>query len=103
MNSFFTRFGRQAPAVALVAGLAGIVINHWMHIDSSRYYRLLGGLCPVCVAVGLFGIIDPRFYLAGTSNRSDVPTWCRLVGISALALGIALAYYLNSSLYQVYW
>src|SRR5688572_20218454 len=103
MDSFFTRFGRRAPAVALTAGLVGLAINHWTHLDGSGYYPLLGCVCPVCVPVGLFGVIDPRFYLAGAYNRSDVPTWCKLVGLSAFALGIALAWYLNASVYQAYW
>ena len=103
MDSFLTRFGRQAPAVALIAGLAGMAINHSMHVESARYYLLLGVFCPICVVVGLFGIIDPRFYLAGSSNRPDVPTWCRLVGLLALALGLALTYYLNATLYRAYW
>ena len=103
MDSFFTRFGRQAPAIALIAGLVGMAINHWMHVESARYYRLLGLFCPVCLAVGLLGMIDPRFYLAGISDRPDVPTWCRFVGLLAFALGLPLTYYLNSSPYRAYW
>lgn len=103
MDSFFTRFGRQAPAIALIAGLAGMALNYWMHVERSHYYRLLGVFCPVCVVVGLFGVIDPRFYLAGISARPEVPTWCRVVGLLASALGVAAAYFLNSTTFGSYW
>ncbi len=107
-SAFFQQFGRKASLTALVAGVFGMMGNHWEHTQNQKYYLLLGALAPICVVVGLLGVMDPRWYIAGVMKQDGtvnvrVPSWCLVVGITAWIVGVGLAIYLNRTVYSAYW
>lgn len=88
---------RKRAGIAILLGLGGLCVNHWMMEFTDRFSPMLMIIVPVVLFQGLAGLIEPRLLYAFSEEGRDYPQWLKNVGgmlvLAGIAAGAAIAHF----------
>lgn len=80
---------RSRAGFAILIGLVGLWVHHWMMSNLDHYWPWLMIILPVVFFQGLGGLIDPRLLYAFSEEGRNYPKWVKNVGGILILVGVA--------------
>lgn len=92
---------RVFALLVLTVGVVGLGYNEW-RVQAAHRILLIALFCgPTVALLGLLGLADPRVVRALGPRRREYPWPVRVLGLAALALGLAASGWLAFVRYRL--
>ena len=87
--------GRTAAVTLFTSGIVLAGVNLMIFLGSRGFFRIALVLTPICLLLGIAGLIDARICLLGDDARGrSLPRWTTAIQMALMAIGLAVGCYL---------
>jgi hypothetical protein len=94
--------GRKKSIGIILGGVLFAAVNHYLITQVGTTLQILVVIGPALLGLGVAGLADPRIIEAMDKSKKHLyPSWCFIVGVVAILVGVGLGFWGAVELYGI--